>query len=340
MPPASPKKNTAPIWLFTGPEIGERNAAIEEVRSAASKAAGNLDAHTLYASDARMGDIVSLLQNGSLFADARFVVVRNAELIKKKDDVEQLLAWISESTSVSDAFLVLVSDEIGVDKKIEVATPKEQKRVFWELFENRKEEWIVSFFRKAGYQVEGDAVASILELVENNTDALKVACSRLTLFFPAGHRVTEADVESILAHNREESAFTLFDSLAEGDLEGALGILSKLSLSKESSPVQTVAGLTYCFRRLADWHRLAESGETDDFSLKKAGFSSKRAIDQYRKAARRWGAASASRILALLAKTDIELRSSGTALADCLLELSAYSILRKDGKPIAVAEYR
>ena len=46
MPPQSPK-NTAPIWLFTGPEIGERNAAVEEVRSAASKAAGNLDAHTL-----------------------------------------------------------------------------------------------------------------------------------------------------------------------------------------------------------------------------------------------------------------------------------------------------
>jgi DNA polymerase-3 subunit delta len=339
MPPAAQHKTPAPIWLFTGPEIGERNAAVEAVRAAAAKGAGNLDSHTFYAADVRIGDVVSLLQNGSLFADARFVVIRNAELIKKKDDVEQLLAWVAEAEGGSDAFLVLVSDEIGVDKKIEAAVPKDRKRVFWELFENRKEEWIESFFRKEGYQVDQEAVAAILELVENNTDALKTACSRFTLFFPAGHRVTEADVESMLAHNREESPFTLFDSLAQGDLEGALGILAKLSLSKDSSPVQTVAGLTYCFRRLADWHRLAESGAMDEFSLKKAGFTSRRAIDQYRAASRRWDAPAASRILALLESTDLSLRSSGTALQDCQMELCLYAILRKGGKALAAADY-
>ena len=339
MPPAAQQKTPAPIWLFTGPEIGERNAAVEAVRAAASKSAGNLDSHTFYAADVRIGDVVSLLQNGSLFADARFVVIRNAELIKKKDDVEQLLAWAAEAKGDAGAFLVLVSDEIGVDKKIEAAVPKDRKRVFWELFENRKEEWIESFFRKEGYQVDQEAVAAILELVENNTDALKTACSRFTLFFPAGYRVTEGDVESILAHNREESPFTLFDSLAQGDLEGALGILAKLSLSKDSSPVQTVAGLTYCFRRLADWHRLADSGATDEFSLKKAGFTSRRAIDQYRTASRRWDAPTVSRVLALLESTDLALRSSGTALQDCQMELCLYSILRKSGKAIAVADY-
>lgn len=339
MPPSVQTAKNAPVWLFTGPEIGERNAAIEELRAFASKSAGHLDAHSFYSGDVRMGDVVSLLQNGSLFADARFIVMRNANEIKKKEDLEQLLAWIAESSSVTDAFLVLVSDEVGIDKKIEAVIPKDHKRVFWELFENRKEEWITGFFRKAGYQIEGDAVASILELVENNTDALKTACSRFTLFFPAGYRITEADTESILAHNREESPFSLFDSLAEGDLEGALGILSKLSLSKESSPVQTIAGLTYCFRRLADWHRLADAGTTDEFSLKKAGFTSRRAIDQYRTASRRWNAAAASRILSLLANTDIALRSSGTALADCQMEMALYAILRKDGRELACAVY-
>jgi len=329
----------APIWLFTGPEIGERNTAVEDLRASAAKSAGNLDAHTFYAADVKMGDIVSLLQNGSLFSDARFVVLRNAELIKKKDEIEQLLSWVAESASVTDAFLVLVSDEVGVDKKIEAAVAKDRKRIFWELFENRKEEWIANFFRKEGYAIDGEAVASILELVENNTDALRTACSRLTLFFPAGHRITEGDAESLLAHNREESPFTLFDALAEGDFEASLGILSKLTLSKDSSPVQTVAGLTYCFRRLADWHRLSGEGTTDEFSLKKAGFTSRRAIDQYRKASRRWNAASASRILALLASTDLSLRSSGTALQDCQMEGALYSILKKDGRELAKADY-
>ena len=331
--------SVAPVWLYTGPEIGERNTAVEQIRSAAAKSCGNVDSHTFYASDIRVGDVISLLQNGSLFSDARFAVIRNAELIKKKEDIELISSWAAESAGSTDVFLVLVSDEIGVDKKLEACIPKEHKRIFWELFENRKEEWITSFFRKEGYSIESEAVASILELVENNTDALKTACSRFTLFFPPGYRITEADTENILAHNREESAFSLFDTLAHGDLDASLEILSKLSLSKDSPPVQTIAGLTYCFRRLADWHRLAETGATDDFSLKKAGFASKRAVDQYRTAAKRWNSAAAQRILALLASTDLELRSTGTALQDCRMDLCVYSILKKGGQQLASAEY-
>jgi len=82
-------------------------------------------------------------------------------------------------------------------------------------------------------------------MVENNTDALRTACSRFTLFYEPSHRITPADVDAILAHNREETPFSLFDALVSGDLEDALGIYRKLILSKDSSPVQTVAGLTF-----------------------------------------------------------------------------------------------
>lgn len=329
--------SVAPVWLFTGPEIGERNAAVEQLKAGAAKA-GNLDIHSLYAADVRIGEVISLLQNGSLFADARFVVLRNAEIIKKKDDIDQLSAWIQESAGITDACLVLVSDETSVDKKLENCVPKDHKRIFWEMFENRKEEWIVSFFRKEGFSVDQEAVETILELVENNTDALRVACSRFVLLYPPAHRVTAEDVLNILEHTREESAFTLFDSLTEGDLEGAVEIAQKLSLSKDSSPVQLIAGLTWCFRRLADWHRLARSGSMDEFSLKKAGFSGKRAIEQYRRAARRWDASAAGRILALLASTDLSLRSGGTAIQDCQLDLCLYAILEKNGEAPAVLE--
>ncbi len=316
----------APVWLLTGPEIGERAAALAEIRKTAARS-GELDAHLLYSGDVRMGEVVSLLQNGSLFAAARFVVLKGAEVIKKKEDVEMLTQWISSSVGTEEATLVLVSDEIGIDRKIEAAVPKEHKRVFWELFESRKEQWISAFFRKEGYEVDEAAVASILDLVENNTDALKTACSRLTLFFPKGHRVTEDDTISFLSHDREESPFTLFDAMTEGDLAGALEIVSKLSLSRESSPVQTIAGLSFCFRRLADWHRLADSGMTDDFSLKKAGFTSKKAVTQYRAAARRWDGAAVTRALALLANADVELRSSPQSTHGIIVDLAVRAAL-------------
>lgn len=328
--------DNAPLWLFTGPEIGERNAAIEQVRSSAARRSGTLDSHSLYVQESPVTDVVSLLLNGSLFADARFVVYRNAELIKKKEEIELIASWSEAAGSGDGSYLVLVSEEIGIDKKLEALVPKQNKKIFWEMFDNRKEQWIADFFRKEGLSVDGEAVSAILELVENNTDALKTACSRFSLFFEKGHRVTEEDALAILEHNREESPFTLFDAMAQGDFDAALGIWKKLSLSKESSPIQLLAGLTYCFRKLSDWHRLAAVGAMDDFSLKKAGFSGKRAVDQYRMAAKRWNPAATDRILALIADTDLSMRTSGSALQGLQTEMFIYAALRLEGRAPAV----
>ena len=331
--------SSAPVWLFTGPEIGERNTAVEKLCADLTKRCGTVDLHTLYATDVRLGDVIGLLQNGSLFSDARFIVLRNAELIKKKDDIALIAEWVKGAASVSDVCFVLVSEDIGVDKKLEALVPKDHKRIFWEMFEDRKEQWIIGFFRKAGYDIESEAVAVILELVENNTDALRSACSPFFLFFAPGYRITAEDTENILAHNREETPFTLFDTLTKGDLAGSIEIYRKLSLSKDSSPVQLIAGLSFCFRRLCDWHRLAYNGETSDVSLKKAGFTSKRAVTQYRNAARRWDSEAASRIVSLLVATDMQLRSGGNTLQNCLMETCLYAIVKKNGQPLEFAEY-
>ena len=80
-----------PVFLYIGPEFGLRNEAIEKHKLEAEKKFGSLDYHLLYAQDVSVGEVISLLQGGSLFAEARFVVLRNAELIKNKEDIEILL---------------------------------------------------------------------------------------------------------------------------------------------------------------------------------------------------------------------------------------------------------
>ena len=126
-----------PVYLFLGPEFGLRNEAIEKQKIDAEKKFGTLDYHLLYAQDISLGEVLSILQGGSLFANARFVVLRNAELIKNKDDIELLRNWIEglKSQKYDDVFLFLVSDETSVDKKLENLIPKDNKQVFWEMFE-------------------------------------------------------------------------------------------------------------------------------------------------------------------------------------------------------------
>ena len=311
--------------LFLGPEIGERQDALQALRETMEKAAGAApEEHLFYAGESSAGEMVSVLRNGSLFSDARLVVVKNADVLKKKEDVELLAAYAANPQD--DTTLVFLSDETSVDKRLEQVIPKDNKRIFWELFENRKTEWLQSFFRRQGFSITQDGMDAILELVENNTEALKRECTRLTLFLDPKSPITEAAVEGCLSHTREESAFTLFSRIAEGDLAKSVEILRTLLAARES-PQAIIAGLVWCYRKLLDYHNLLESAQANDFELKKIGMGSKKAQRDYFKAAERYTCRQARAGLALLADFDIRLRSAGSGLEDILMDMLLYSLI-------------
>lgn len=325
------------VYLFTGPEIGEKNEAVSNIKAAAKKKYGDIEEYRYYTADVRVEDVVAQMQNASLFSPALFITLRNAENIKTEAEISALVSWI-KSGSESPNTLVLLSEENSISKKIENAIPSNKKKIFWEMFENRKEDWVKSFFKKNGFGVTDEAVVQILDMIENNTESLKNECSRFFFCFEKGHVISEADVDKILSHNREESAFTLFDAMAESGrnqsqrFESSLEILQKISSQKSSSGVALIAGLTYCFRQLKNYQDLYSSGaRPTDVQFKSAGFASKKQQEKYLAASKVWTAGATSSILALLANTDVKIRETGTALEDTYMQTFLYSAIMKNG---------
>ena len=124
----------APIYLFTGPEIGNRNEQVETIKNSLTKKFGDLDSYLLYASDSKIEDIIAKLQTESLFVPATCVVLREAELLKKKEEIELIASWLK--TAKDTATLILVSDEISVDAKLTKLVPNEHKQIFWAIDES------------------------------------------------------------------------------------------------------------------------------------------------------------------------------------------------------------
>ncbi len=335
---------TPPVYLFTGPEFGERNDAIENLKNSVSKKFGSVDNYLFYASETPVNEFMSVLQNESLFSEATFITVKNAETIKKKDEIEIILNWIKNVKS-ENAVLVLVSDEISVDSKIEKAVPSSNQKKFWEMYEDKKLPWLQNYFSKNGYTLTEDAGNLILSLIENNTQSLKAECSKFFICFPKGTRITEETVDKILTHTREENAFSLFDAMSNSQktsqerFQNSLEILQKIRLSKENSSVMIIAGLSSCFRKLSLWHKLRLEGKNDDFNLKINGFSSAKIKKQYLSAAKNWTSGETSAILSILAETDMNIRSGGTLLENTLLEKALYEIIIKKGSSSAVCDF-
>ena len=325
------------IYLFTGPELGEKNEAIENLQKAAEKKYGQLDVYKYFASDVRIADVVAQLQNVSLFSSSLFIVLRNAELIKLKAEIDLLSSWIKGAAESTNT-LILVSDENSVEKKLDSLVPSNHKKIFWEMFESKKNVWVQNFFKKNGLSISNDAVEQILDMVENNTESLKIECSKFFCLFEKDHTITCSDVDKILSHNREENAFTLFDAMTENTkssqerFENCIEILNKIKLSKDSNGTSLIAGLTYCFRQLRLWNLLhSKDSNPSESVLKSNGFTSVTKKNQYTKASKTWSQGAVSSILALLTFIDMKIRDSGTQLEETYLTLLVYSIVIKNG---------
>jgi DNA polymerase-3 subunit delta len=313
--------------LFLGPEFGEKRDAIDGIRRNLTAQFGAPPEETsFYTGETPVNDMVAALRNGSLFADSRLLFIKNAEALKKKDDVELLASYLASPQD--NTVLILMSDAVSLDKTLEKAV-EGGKKVFWELFENKKTEWVINFFRREGFRINDDGVNALLELVENNTDSLRRECSHLMLFLGKDRVVGEAEVENWLAHTREESAFSLFSRIAAGDLTRSVEILHTLLATREA-PAAILAALASCFRKVRDYAALSAAGTNDEGEYRKLGVGSaySRTRKDYAAAGKRYGVSGAGACLALTAEFDLRVRSNGAGFAQILMDQYLCEVIR------------
>jgi len=318
---ASVSKNA---HIFLGPEYGKKQDAINAVREKFPGA----EETVFYAGETNVSEIAGTIQNHSLFAESRIIIIKNAELIKKKDELELLSSCINEMEN--DTSVILLSDEKKLASGLDL--PKANSQIFYEMFENEKNEWVRLLFKREGYNIDKDCIDTILELVENNTDALRRDCTRLMGFLSKDQPITAVEIDKWLSHNREESAFTLFTRIASGDLSRALESMSIMLAAKQSAQ-SILAGLAWCFRKLGDYLNLVETGNAgNNFELKKIGLSSPNIRNDYTTASKRYNSEAVEACLALTAEYDLLLRSPVAIMENILMDRYVLALVTSGAK--------
>ncbi|MCF6335552.1 MAG: DNA polymerase III subunit delta, partial [Spirochaetales bacterium] len=78
--------NPEPVYLFLGPETGQKIDEIKNIRDSYSKQSGEIpEIHKFYPFDTSVGEIISLMKNGALFSSYKFVKLMNTEDVKKNN---------------------------------------------------------------------------------------------------------------------------------------------------------------------------------------------------------------------------------------------------------------
>ena len=133
-----------------GPENGEKDEFLSKLKTSIQTKTGEKpEEHRFYAFKPEYLSIVAILRNNALFSKHRIVTLNEAHEVKKKADIDVLKSYCSHP--VEDATLILLSNEYRIDRRLSDAIPKENIKIFWELFENRKQAWIIDYFKKSGF---------------------------------------------------------------------------------------------------------------------------------------------------------------------------------------------
>lgn len=308
-----------------GPEEGDKKKDLEDLRQRLIRQHGDVEVHKVYPGEISVSALVSLLQNGSLFSSHKLVMVQQAEDLPSNGEINLLVEYLKAPSP--DASLVFISPKTSLDnRKLEAAIPTASRKVYWELFENQKNAWLIKFFRERNRTLTPDAAETLLELIPNNTEEMRSACEKLCFYYPPESTLTADHIDEVVFHSREENVYTLFERLALKDTEGALEILSAMRLSGEGEPVPLIAGLTWQFQKLADFKMIVERTGQFQTGFQEMAIKSKKAQKIHTEAVRHYTLPQVQRVITLLADADRDSRESGKSLHGEILNLLMYRI--------------
>ncbi|MBI9107104.1 MAG: DNA polymerase III subunit delta [Spirochaetales bacterium] len=320
------------IWLLNGPENGEKLIFLKQIRKRLSERFGEEpEEHRFYPFESSISDIISLIKNGSLFSIWKLIIIGQADLLKKVD-IDEIKAYMQ--TPSDDAVIILTSDETSLKNGLTKIVPKENTKIFWEMFEGQKKDWLSGFFRNRKIGIEAGAIELLLNLIENNTADMKNECDKLAIFFGEGALISKADIETFFYHGKEENVFSLFNHIAAADLPGSVDVLQKIMLGGENNTVQLLGGLLWQLRNLQGIADELGRGESFQSACYKSNIRSKKAQAVYSEALKHYNEKNIRDIINLTADYDIKLRTTRQDQRELTAQLYLYLFIIRKGSLI------
>ena len=325
-------------YLLLGPELGEKKEFIKNLKKKLEKKYSSPpEEYSFYPYDTETADIISILQNISLFSASKLVIINNFTEIKKKD-IDLITGYLKNPAD--DTFLVLTDDGLRADAKIEKQIPPPNKKIFWEMFENKKKSWIVNFFRRENIEIDSSAVDFLTDMLESSTDVLADECGKLIRFFNPGDRITEESIESFFYDRKEENIFSLFDRLAGCDLQKSIETAKNVFLSGESSPVQMLSGLLWQLRNLYELKKLTDERKPFQEACQLLRIRSKKMQKTFQTALKNYSLSEIESLISMIAEFDIFFRNTRQDIQHIIFPLFIYYFIEKKGKEaVSLIEY-
>jgi DNA polymerase III subunit delta len=232
-----------PVYLLTGSDRPKIETALGRLRRRFAPEAAEL----VSALDTPGHGAVALCNSGSLFGDARLVVVEHVDGQLGADgrrrggwkaaDVEEVGAYLKSPAPA--AVLCLVGQDVKKTSPLGKACIKAGELLEYAVAKNKIQGWVAEQFRQRGARAEPEACAALVQHVGEDLHALAVEVDKLAVW-AEGEPIGEREVEELVPALADTPAFALTDAWGARDSARALAA-SETIFERDAKPRRDTA---------------------------------------------------------------------------------------------------
>jgi DNA polymerase-3 subunit delta len=234
---------TKPVFLLTGSDRPKIDTALARLRRHFAPEATDV----VSALDTTAEAAIALCNAGSLFGDARLVIVEDVDGRRDADsrlkggwkaaDVDALVAYLESPAPAT--VLALVGDDVKKTTALWKACAKAGDVLDYAVAKKDLQRWVAEQFRGRGVRADPEACAALVQIVGDDLHQLALEVDKLATW-AAGEPIGEREVELLAVPAADAPTFTLTDAWATRDPSRALAA-SEAIFERESKPRRDTA---------------------------------------------------------------------------------------------------
>jgi DNA polymerase III subunit delta len=255
------------VYLLTGSDRPKIETALARLRRRFAPEA----AEVVRAGETTGAAAVALCNAGSLFGEARLVVVEEVDGRRDADsrrkggwkaaDIEAVTAYLGSPAPAT--VLCLVGEDVKKTSPLAKACSKAGEILEYAVAKGKLQGWVAEQFRQRGVRAEPEACSALIHLVGDDLHALALEVDKIAIW--AGDEpIGEREVEALAAPAADEPTFALTDAWGARDPGRALAasetIFERSAKPRRDTASRLAAALGGHFARLQAVKRLAAEG--------------------------------------------------------------------------------
>ena len=232
-----------PVYLITGSDGPKIETALTRLRGHFEPEA----IESVSALDTSGEATVGLCNAGSLFGDARLIVVRDVDGHKdgegrrkggwKAADVDAIVGYLAAPAPAT--VLALAAEELKSSSALWKACAKAGAVLSYDIVKKGLHDWVAKQFSDRGVRAEPEAVTALIQLVGDRPAALESEIDKLATW-AAGEPIGEREVVALVAPDAGVPIWELSEAWSAHDSARALDV-SETIFEREPKPRRDVA---------------------------------------------------------------------------------------------------